>query len=387
MQSARRPIIRIAIGAAAAMAGSSYDVRALDVTNPLSDPGIRAVIDARQAAKQARGATPSIALDIRVTSDTTLAGCATAGSVIYVALGTAVQYCYFVQNTGDTPLSVHDIVSEHFGPVEMGLNQVLGVGATTLVRKVVATPTLGTQFNRATWYARESVPAYDQIEGTCSFPNIATTGTAMNLGDDERVIIDLPETMQIYGVRTFELSVHNNGHVSYPTAPATGTATNAPFPRAVPALTLAPYWDDLDSETGAVYRGQFVFAQAPANAYYVIQYHQRSHFPGPSPSTATFALGMLRSGQGLDGYVFFCYQDTNFGVPELNYGASATVGVNRDAGAAVQFSFNTPNQARFGGPNTGLGYIPTDTGLVAYATDTAIVFVRTDLIFSNGFQL
>lgn len=391
MQNASYPGVRIAIGAAAALAGYSFDVRAIDVTNPLSDPGIRAVIDARHAAEQARGASPSISLDVRVTTDTTPAGCATAvNGPINVIQGTDVQYCYFVQNTGDTPLSLHDIVSEHFGPVEMGLNQVLGVGASTLVRKVVATP-LGNQINVATWYARESAPGYTQIEGTCTFPNIATTGTAMNLGDDERIVIPLPEALSIYGARSSQLSVCNNGFVSYPSALATCPFTNAAFPRAVPALTLAPYWDDLDSETGSVYRGEFVYTQAPASirgstAYYVIQYHQRSHFPGPG-NTATFALGLLRSGQGIDGYVFYCYQDTDFGSATLNYGASATVGVNRDAGAAMQFSFNTANQARLGGPNTGLGYLPTATGLVAQATDTAIVTVTPDLIFRNGFQL
>lgn len=118
----------------------------------------------------------------------------------------------------------------------------------------------------------------------------------------------------------------------------------------------------------------------------MILYHQRSHFPGPT-NTATFALGMLRSGQGLDGYLFYCYQDTDFGSAALNYGASATIGVNRDAAAAVQFSFNTANQAQLGGPNTGLGYLPTATGLGAQATDTAIVTVTPNIIFINGFQL
>jgi hypothetical protein len=391
MHNASQPGLRIATAAAVALAAYGPDVRAIDVTNPLADPGIRAVIDARHAAEQARGASPSISLDVRVTTNTTPAGCATAGNgPINVVEGTDVQYCYFVQNTGDTALSVHDIVSEQFGPVDMGLNQVLGVGASTLVRKVVAT-TLGNQINVATWYARETAPGYTQIVGTCTPPNITATGTAMNPGDDERIVIPLPEAMSIYGARSNQLSVCNNGFVSYPSAAATCPFGNLAFPRAVPALTLAPYWDDLDSETGSVYRGEFVYTQAPAatlgsTAYYVILWNQRSHFPGPG-NTATFSLGLLRSGQGLDGYLFYCYQDTDFGSATLNYGASATVGVNRDAAAAMQFSFNTANQTQLGGPTTGLGYLPTATGATAQATDTAIVTVTPNIIFQNGFQL
>lgn len=363
---------------------------AIDVTDPLADPSIRAEIQARRNALEQRGAAPSIALDLRVTTNTTGSGCASAGDgPINVIEGTSIQYCYFVDNTGDTALRFHDIVSSEFGAVRLGLDQNLAPGAGTLLRRVVAAE--ADQINLATWYAHETISGYEQIEGTCSFPELEGSGIAFNLADDGSIVVPLPAPFPIWGAATQDLYICNNGYVSWASNSNQCIFGNEALPRPLPALTIAPYWDDLDSETGTLYRGEFVYTSAPralrgSTGYEVIQWDNRAHFPGPGVSPATFAIGLIQPDLGLDGYVFMCHQDTNFGNATFNFGASATVGINGDATNASQFSFNTANATLLGGPSTGLGYMPLDTGLGANSTDTVIVTTTPDLIFRNGFE-
>jgi hypothetical protein len=122
---------------------------------------------------------------------------------------------------------------------------------------------------------------------------------------------------------------------------------------------------DLFAPPGIVPQGNLV--------YYIVEWLDRPHFPGPNANTATFATAFVAPGQGLDGYMFSCYLDTVFGDVTLDNGSSATIGLNQYSSGADQYSFNT-NRPLLNGSN-GLGYLVGNPGAVYTATDPATVNV------------
>lgn len=166
-----------------------------------------------------------------------------------------------------------------------------------------------------------------------SFVDISPTGTVITLTDDGEVNLALPFAFPFYGGSSANLRVGNNGGLLFNATTGDVPITNAAMSGA-PNNFIAPLWDDLDDETGAVYWR--VLGVAP-NRIAVVQWHNRSHFPGPGDG-ATLQAVLYENGN-----LLFQYQDVNFGNPATSNGASATVGI-RGVGAAnaLQYSFNTP---------------------------------------------
>jgi len=359
-----------------------------NVTDPLNDPQIRKLLEARAREARAPQGTAAIALQTKVTANPAIGSC--SGPVfdaVKANIGNEVRYCYRVSNTGTVALDVHDLVSTQFGGIRLGDSITLAPGASISVDELHTVN--DSQVNTATWYARTEAPSYSQIDGSCTFPEISPTGTPLNLGDDGTGLITLPDPFPVYGAMTNTLRVCNNGYVSFPFSEQSETSCafgNVAFPSVAAPLTIAPFFDDMDSETGNVYHGPYNYnsqGESPAGvtSYMIVEWFNRSHFPGPSASTATFAMGMLRPGQGLDGYVFTCYDDTDFDNPAVDFGASATIGTNRNAGLAQQYSFNTANPLLNG--SFGLGFLPINAVETASATDTAAVVA---FLFQDSFE-
>ncbi len=355
--------------------------------NPAIDTGTAAAQQGLPFRIIGTGGGGGDGIEVAKTVGTTPGTCA-ATDTINVPIGTDVYYCYEVTNNSNITLSLHTLDDSELGNLFTGFPYDLGPGASvsTVDAGLTISETITTDtVNVATWTAYNPI-SYDIITGTCTFPEISTSGTALNLGDDQVADVTLPFSFPFYNANTTLASVSNNGVVTFG-ATGSGQFTNDPLPTASIPNSHAVFWDDMDEETGNVYHGPYTYTLASgvsdlANAngrlqgnttYYVVQWDDRSHFPGPSASTATVAVGYAAPGQGLDGYSFTCYPDTTFGDPLLDFGASATIGLNEDASNALQYSFDTPRPELTG--TFGIGWAPIGGGELYTATDTATVTV------------
>jgi len=297
-----------------------------------------------------------------------------ATTAITVPAGTPVTLCYRLYNDSGFSLNTHNL---HDTLAEGLLNEYVGVlapgGNATLTRTLVATSSVN---NLATWSVTQPITSYQIAAEICSpFPDISASGQALHLADDALVNITLPFYFPLYDRFSNRLRVSNNGAALLDEPYAGVSFSNAGLPTPGLPHGLAVFWDDLDEETGEVYAGLFT-ATAAATAlqpqttsdYYVIEYQQRSLFPGPT-NPGTFALLLLLPGQGNDGYVKMCYQDTFFGDAAHDFGASATIGLNHTGGAADLYSLNTAHPALTG--TAGLGFTPVGGPHPAFAATAA----------------
>lgn len=309
---------------------------------------------------------------------------------IDVPAGTAVTYCYTIINNTSVRMTAHALEGTAVGTIFSDYGYALNAGASLAITNTVTATSSAT--NDATWQASSPMEYSVTSFTACgTFPDITATGTPLNLTDDGVVDVALPAIFPFYDLYLTSMSVSNNGVVTIP-----GGAlpfTNEPFPNANYHRVIAPFWDDLDEETGNVYVGTWFQDVHASNAhhafvppgadvtsggfnYFVVEWFDRPHFTpdAPTPSGATIMLAMLYPGQGFDGYMFTCYADTDFGDPLFNFGASATAGSNQNGVNAHSFSFDAPNDIFSGG---GLRFDPVVGTLPTLysASDSATVNV------------
>jgi hypothetical protein len=324
-----------------------------------------------------------ITLDLTVGTDPTT--CATTDDIT-IPPNTEVTYCYRVTNNTPITLSTHTLTDTVFGTILAQDEYEIAPGAS-FVLTASDTP-LGDDSNTATWTALAPLQ-YTLLTGSCGvFPDITATGTPLNLEDDEYADVSLPIPFQFYDIITSKVLVSNNGLIiAQETDEDLPTVKNVPFPTDLMRRIIAPFWDDLDDETGNVYVGTYVFdgtvhgpnsMLAPAGiangptTYFAIEWYNRRHFDGPDGNGVTFTTLLAYPGQGLDGYLVTCYKDTELGDPLLDFGASATIGINQFDTNAYLYSYNTPHPEL--AESYGVGYSAVSSGNYI-ATDTASVNV------------
>lgn len=168
-----------------------------------------------------------------------------------------------------------------------------------------------------------------KTSGSTNFVDISTTGTPLNLGDDEAVTVVTTIGNQLLPAGNIRIS--NNGMI---VAGNTGSPSwnNGTIPNTGFTQFLAPYWDDFLAG-GNVYWQQTTIGGVPA---VVVQWHQRAHYDLPG-SAATFQAQIFGSGGTLVRYV---YPDVDFGNASYNNGASATIGYQINPLTFNQFSRN-----------------------------------------------
>jgi hypothetical protein len=185
----------------------------------------------------------------------------------------------------------------------------------------------------------------------------ATPGTALALSDDAAASLTLPFPFPFYSSTSSLVRVSNNGALLFNSTNATLGFTNEPLATTAVSNLIAPFWDDLDDNAGAVYWR--VLGQAPHRRV-VVAWHNRPHFaPGGGVGGVTFQAVLFE-----DGDLLFQYLDVDFGWAAFDAGASATVGLHGpNPGDFLQYSHNaaslTGNFAlcfdRPGGTACGLG--------------------------------
>jgi len=271
-----------------------------------------------------------VSIVLTKTVGTTAGVCATTDNITVLA-GTEVYYCYQVENTGDVALNFHDLVDSELGEILDDLPYALAPGAFSPQVIVPETPMFSVT-NVATWTAVSSLSGYTvTVDAPYSYIPITTTGTALALSDDGEANITLPFPFTFYGVTSSDLRVGNNGGILFGVTTGDVGVTNAALPASTPAMAILPFWDDIDSDTGDVYWE--VQGTAP-NRMAIIEWYNRPHFS--NTGAATFEV-ILYEGTN---EIKFQYADVDFGNATYDFGASATVGINKDASAALQVSFN-----------------------------------------------
>jgi hypothetical protein len=156
------------------------------------------------------------------------------------------------------------------------------------------------------------------------------------LDDDDEATIILPFDFPFYDITSNRLRIGNNGAALFDVTTGEVSALNQAMSSAPDGL-IAPYWDDLDSITGLGNVYWQALGTAPQRRV-VVMWSMRPHASG-SFDVVTFEMILDENGN-----LEFQYQTTNFGVPSLDEGASATIGIRGNGAAqSLQVSYNAPN--------------------------------------------
>lgn len=160
------------------------------------------------------------------------------------------------------------------------------------------------------------------------------SGSSLNAGDETVHSVNVPFPIHFGGddIGFQRLYVSSNGTVSFTYATNPGYV-NQTLPTTALSTIVAPYWDDLMA-TGA---NSNIFVQAVGttpNRKFVIEWRNVKHYN--ASGLGTFQALFYENKPDIR----FNYLDTNFGVSTLNYGKSATVGVQNAPNSAAQFSYN-----------------------------------------------
>jgi hypothetical protein len=175
-------------------------------------------------------------------------------------------------------------------------------------------------------------------EVTYSWLDIKNTGAPI-LQDMCVVTIQVPIGFgfNLWGTTYNDLWVSTNGTLSFGTYGCGDYNTTLPTSFSGPLI--APHWDNLDFRSGSVIPTNSVYYQtlgAPGSRQLVVQWQDADHF-SKGYGAITFQA-ILKEGTNT---VKYQYQDVDFeNTPSLSKGASATVGIQRNSAAALQWSYD-----------------------------------------------
>jgi hypothetical protein len=131
-----------------------------------------------------------------------------------------------------------------------------------------------------------------------------------------------------------QLNIDSNGALSFTNFSTLGY-TNQPFPVENINSVIAPLWDDLKP---GPYDGNIYYdtvGKAP-NREFVVEWRDVNHIA--SASSATFQVVFFENSSD----ILFNYLDVDFGVPEINNGANATIGIQTTRDLNILISHDLP---------------------------------------------
>jgi hypothetical protein len=327
-----------------------------------------------------------------VGTDTTPGACATTDT-IDVSVGDQLNYCYVITNNTGVELDYHTLSDNINGTIFSLLNQPVPDGGTFQYNRIDTASV--TETTNSSWTGQDVPPGYapevtgggggndrifcDGFDGTAcpdlpggGFIDITTTGTPLGLGDDSSADVTMPFSFNFYGTTANTLSVSNNGAAVFNAPGSAVPFTNVSLPAtSLAGPTLAPLWDDFDSESGDVFTD--TRGTAP-NRQFIVEWFNRVHFDGASNTDgATFELILNENGT-----IQFEYLDVDYtafanasGDPDdCTGGICATIGLQNDETLFNQFSAFEASIT----DNSGILWTPTSPQSFT-GTDSATVNV------------
>lgn len=165
------------------------------------------------------------------------------------------------------------------------------------------------------------------------FIDINATGTSIGtLGDDTEHNITIP-SFTYNGTPYTTARIGNNGLIVFGSTSGEVSFSNVALPSTANSAGnafLAPFWDDLDVQTGATCKTQTV------GNLHIIQFTTMAH-DAFTTGSITFQVQLNLT----TGVINFVYQDVIFGSSTYDAGASATIGLQYNSTSALQYSSNT----------------------------------------------
>jgi subtilisin family serine protease len=208
----------------------------------------------------------------------------------------------------------------------------------SLTIAVTATAGSATDTRSATGTVAEN---YAFSDAPYAWVDATAGGTNTGLrADDASVTVPLPFAFPFFDGSHTSVKISTNGYLVLGPS-AAGAWSNVRLPSsAEPNGIVAPLWDDLRLETrGSIWHR--TVGTAP-NRRFVVSWIGAPHYFDVGDSTFQAIL------EESSGDIVFQYQDVNFGDPFMDYGASATVGIEDTAGTVGRtFSFDQASLASY----------------------------------------
>ena len=201
--------------------------------------------------------------------------------------------------------------------------------AGALTVSVTAANGSGTDTRSVTGVVQDN---YRTVDGTYAWVDATVGGTRLTLSDDDSAVVGLPFSFRYYDAARSSVEISSNGYLMF--AGLFGSSyANKPVPNsAVPNSLVAAYWDDLNPSAGGAVWYRTV-GTAP-NRRFVVAW---VGVPAFGTTNGVTFEAILEEGTN---DIVLQYKDVDHGSTSLNYGASATVGVEDDAGSSGrQFLF------------------------------------------------
>ncbi|CAG0936462.1 tRNA(Glu)-specific nuclease WapA [Thermoflexales bacterium] len=220
-------------------------------------------------------------------------------------------------------------------PATLNVTQELGTSSSAPLL-ITNTGTAPLSFNLAEYV--NGLPGASDIWGYSWYTSTAqwidaTGSMTLNLSGDDEANLDLPFYFPLYYSSANRLRVGNNGAALFPRPEDDIAPLNAALSSIASDYFLAPFWDDLGSNTtGRMY---WLTGGIAPNRYVVVEWYNRPH--AAVGGSATFEMILFENGN-----ILFQYQDVDFGNVAYNNGASATVGIRgSNASQVLQYSYNS----------------------------------------------
>jgi hypothetical protein len=161
----------------------------------------------------------------------------------------------------------------------------------------------------------------------------ATNGTPLLLADDGEANVILPFSFNFYGTSASNLRIGNNGGVLFNVTSGDVSVTNGDLGSNTTNNFFAPFWDDIDSDTGDVFYK--TVGTAPYRQF-VVEWYNRPHYS--NVGNTTFELILYETTNNIK----YQYLDAVFDNASYDYGTSATIGIRQTGINYLQYSYNQP---------------------------------------------
>ncbi len=175
-------------------------------------------------------------------------------------------------------------------------------------------------------YSSDDTVAYN-------FVDISSTGTALNLGNNQFSTVTLPFTFSFYCGAFTDIAIHDNGIITFD---STGiSSANSCIPGGQPPF-IAPFWDDLDPGAADAEVYYQIQGTTPDQSL-IVQWQNLAHTTLTGTDRVTFQVILYERNSS----ILFQYKDAGLSNSGYDNGASATIGLHFEATANTAWSCNS----------------------------------------------